>query len=92
MWEVDDKTMKDITVGFYKYLSEGFSKEKALQQSKIDYLKTTDKYKSQAYYWSGIILQGNVEPLELSSTAFSKYSFWIALILLIIAVIVIKKL
>jgi CHAT domain-containing protein len=92
MWEVDDKTMKEITVGFYKYLSEGFTKEKALQQSKIDYLKITDKYKSQAHYWSGIILQGNVEPLELSSTAFSKYSFWIALILLVIAMIVIKKL
>lgn len=92
MWEVDDKTMKEITVGFYKYLSEGFTKENALQQSKIDYLKVTDKYKSQAFYWSGIILQGNVEPLELSSSAISKYSFWIALVLLVIAMIAIKKL
>lgn len=92
LWQVEDKTMKDITVGFYKYLSKGFSKEKALQQSKIDYLKSADKYKSQAFYWSGIILQGNVEDLELSTTAISKYSMWIALLLMIAALIVIKKL
>ncbi|HUH75428.1 MAG TPA: CHAT domain-containing tetratricopeptide repeat protein [Chitinophagales bacterium] len=92
LWQVEDKTMKEITVGFYKYLSKGHSKEKALQLSKIDYLKSADKYKSESFYWSGIILQGNVEALELSPTAISKYSMWIALLLLIIALIVIKKL
>ncbi len=92
LWKVEDKTMKEITVGFYKYLSKGYSKEKALQQSKIDYLKSADKYKSQSFYWSGIILQGNVEKLELAPSDFSKYSLWIALILLILALIAIKKL
>ncbi|MCO5247364.1 MAG: CHAT domain-containing protein [Chitinophagales bacterium] len=70
LWNVEDKVMKEIMVSFYKYLSMGYSKEKALKSAKIDYLKNGDKYKTDPKYWSGIILQGNSENLNLTP------SFW----------------
>lgn len=76
LWEVEDKVMKEITVSFYKYLAQGDSKEEAIRKAKVDYLKSTDKYKSDAFYWSGIILQGDHEELELSPSFWSQ-NWWI---------------
>lgn len=76
LWEVEDKVMKEITVSFYKYLAQGDSKEESVRKAKVDYLKSADKYKSDAFYWSGIILQGDHEELELSPSFWSK-NWWI---------------
>lgn len=79
LWEVEDKVIKEITVGFYKYLAQGYPKEQALQKSKTDYIAQADKYKSQPFYWSGIILQGDQEALALAPSFWSKNWWLIAL-------------
>lgn len=90
LWEVDDKIMYEIVSQFYKYLSEGLSKEDAIRQSKIDYLQNADKYKSDEFYWSGIILQGDSQHLGLSPSFLSKYWIFVALILLVLAISILR--
>lgn len=83
LWDVEDQVMKEITVGFYKYLSKGYSKSKALQLSKRDYLNQADRYKSHPYYWSGIILQGDHQKIGLTPSFWSKNWKILAMILFV---------
>lgn len=91
LWKVEDKVAQQILIDFYKYLSQGFSKEKAIQKAKINYIQHSDKYKSQPFYWSGFILQGNIEDLDLVPSIWSRYKWWLALALFLLSMIIIKK-
>ncbi len=81
LWNVEDKTMYQITSSFYKYLSKGYSKEEAIRQAKIDFIHSSDKYKSDQFYWAGIILQGDSEDLKLATPVLSEYWWAIALLI-----------
>lgn len=62
LWKADDNATSAILKQFYVYLEKGFSKSKALQQAKLDYIKSNALYKSPDY-WSHLVLVGNTEPL-----------------------------
>ena len=70
LWEIEDYSSSEITKSFYSYLKTGKTKSKALQLAKLDYLKNVKlDSKRNPYYWSGLILTGNTEPL------FKKWNF-----------------
>ena len=52
--------------GFYSYLKRGFSKDQALQKSKLDYLSTATQLRAHPYFWSAYVNIGNSKPLEKS--------------------------
>lgn len=91
LWEIEDKVAKSIVVGFYRYLSKGYTKEEALKLSKVDYLKNADKYKSDPYYWSGIILHGDQNEIKLSPSFLNRNWILLALFLIIVLIIIIIK-
>ncbi len=91
LWKVEDKVIKEITVGFYQYLAQGYPKEQALQKSKIDYITKADKYKSNPFYWSGIILQGDQEALALAPSFWSRNWWLVALILVVLVFLYNRK-
>jgi CHAT domain-containing protein/Flp pilus assembly protein TadD len=62
LWEVDDKYTADLMSLFYKRLSEGYDKSRALRYAKIDFIK---RYSSNPYYWSAFILSGNISDMQL---------------------------
>ena len=92
LWQVEDKAMMTITVNFYKYLSKGYPKEVAIQKAKIDYLRHADRYKSDPFYWSGIILQGDSIDLGLESSFFIRYWKEIAFLLFVVLAVAVRKL
>jgi CHAT domain-containing protein len=62
LWKADDKATSFILGEFHIYLQKGYTKSKALQQAKLDYLKSNALNKSPAY-WAHLILIGNTEPV-----------------------------
>lgn len=64
LWPVNDVSGAEITELFYKQLSTGLSKNKALQKSKLNYLAAADGIKSHPYYWANYVLAGNTQPIK----------------------------
>ncbi len=62
LWKADDQATSFILRRFYVYLQKGYSKSKALQKAKLDYLRSDALNKSPAY-WSHLILVGNTDPV-----------------------------
>ncbi|MBS1600678.1 MAG: CHAT domain-containing protein [Bacteroidetes bacterium] len=62
LWKADDKSTASILKQFHIYLEKGYSKSKALQQAKLDYIHSNTVYKSPAY-WSHLILIGDNDPV-----------------------------
>jgi len=75
LWKVNDASTSSLMDAFYKNLSEGDSKDIALQNAKKTFLKTNRQNGlSHPYYWSGFIISGNTTPIHSTN-----YWFWIGL-------------
>jgi len=64
LWKIDEKSSAEIVKLFYDQLSEGLPKDKALQQAKLEYLKSVDGRTLSPEYWAGLILIGDTSPIS----------------------------
>ncbi|MFM6621438.1 MAG: CHAT domain-containing protein, partial [Dolichospermum sp.] len=53
LWNVADKTTKEIMVQFYQNLQKGMRKDEALRQAKLSQID------SHPFYWSPFVLIGD---------------------------------
>jgi CHAT domain-containing protein len=83
LWKADDKATSFILRRFHAYLQKGYTKSKALQQAKLDYLGSDAINKSPAY-WSHLILIGNIEPVYSGGNSYKWGILIIASCLLIL--------
>ncbi len=65
-WEVSDQTTPELMKYFYTNLKAGMNKSKALQQAKLQYLKTADINRTHPFYWGGFYLVGDAAPISFS--------------------------
>ncbi len=63
LWKVEDKSGLILMQNYYKYLIRGYSKPRALQKAKLDYLNTVPNEKRHPFYWSAYICIGNPSPI-----------------------------
>lgn len=82
IWQIDEKSSNEIIGDFYKNLKAGSTKDVALRSAKLKYLKENNSELSHPYYWSGLILVGNVQPIQ-SEVPFS----WFWSLIIVAAVI-----
>src|SRR5207302_11484242 len=78
LWKADEMSTSFICKRLHHYLQEGLAIDRALQQSKIDYLETNEiaeRYKNPAY-WAHLILIGDYRPVV--KTGYGRKIFWIA--------------
>ncbi|MGB5943041.1 MAG: CHAT domain-containing protein [Leeuwenhoekiella sp.] len=67
LWKINDKSTVTLMDRFYKELSDGKSKAKALQQAKIAYLQSTDDdLLKHPYYWAAFSVSGNSKAVVTS--------------------------
>ncbi|NBC27914.1 MAG: CHAT domain-containing protein [Bacteroidetes bacterium] len=59
-WSVNDQFAADFAEEFYKHINNGESKSRALQLTKIDFIKSKN---ANPHYWGPYILNGNNRPL-----------------------------
>lgn len=86
LWSIDEKTISAIITRFYELLADGLPKHEALRQAKLDHLATADEELSMPYYWAGLVLVGDVEPVEIGFWV--RYGWWVVLGLLLAVAIV----
>jgi CHAT domain-containing protein len=65
LWNVNDKSTAFIMTDFYKHLKAGITKDEALRQAKLDYLKNATTQNSHPYFWAAFIPAGDMQPLSL---------------------------
>jgi CHAT domain-containing protein len=58
LWKADDHSTADILRLFYKYLDAGYTKSRALQKAKLEFIRNNPVNRDPGY-WSHIILTGN---------------------------------
>ncbi|MFK7811524.1 MAG: CHAT domain-containing protein [Maribacter sp.] len=76
LWKVNDASATTLMDSFYKNLSDGNTKDIALQKAKQKFLKTNRQNGlAHPYYWSGFIISGNA-----SAVVETNYFVWIVLI------------
>ncbi len=63
LWPVNDLSTKEIVVGFIRNLKEGMGKAEALNNAKKDYLAMAPEEMKHPYYWAGLVLIGDNEPM-----------------------------
>lgn len=90
LWKIDEKVSSEIIGRFYEYLAEGMPKHMALRQAKLDHLANASEELSAPYYWAGMVLVGDVSPLEVGSF-WGQYRWWIyAFVTLVLVVLAIR--
>lgn len=67
LWPASDQATARLMQRFYYYLSNGWSKNKALHQAKLDFLADADENLSNPFYWGSFILVGDPHPLQITS-------------------------
>lgn len=75
LWKINDQSTSEIMEYFYENLYNGLSKKEALRHAKLTYLELNeDPLLKHPYYWSGIVLTGNVKQV-----ATPNFLIWILL-------------
>lgn len=90
LWKIDEQVSTSITDGFYKNLQEGMSKDVALQQAKLHFLKNNEGRLLAPQYWAGLAIMGDTTPIKLKLNT-SKW-WWMSGGFIIIALIAFFKL
>jgi len=86
LWSIDEKTSSAIITRFYELLAEGLPKHEALRQAKLDHLATADEELSMPYYWAGLVLVGDVEPIEIGF--WDRYGWWVLAAAVVLVLVV----
>lgn len=81
LWKVDEQASNEVIAQFYKYLSKGYDKSKALRMAKLDLLATDNERLAHPYYWAGLSLVGDPVPLYDNKSRW----FWIVAIIILLA-------
>lgn len=63
LWELPDTETSWIVKAFYEGLKAGLPKHEALANAKIRFLETFPE-KSHPFFWAGLVVNGNTEPLK----------------------------
>ena len=81
LWKIDEKSSVELVELFYGYLSKGFEKDKALQKAKLDYLASEEGRTLSPNYWAGLILIGDISPIQIARA--QNFYYWLFGLLII---------
>ncbi|KYG84379.1 hypothetical protein AWW67_04525 [Roseivirga seohaensis] len=76
LWSVNDKVTSELMVNTHKLLNEKVPINRAIGQTKRDYLQNSDNYTAHPYYWAAFISLGS--PITIETTNQS----WVNIVLI----------
>lgn len=68
LWECDDECTNGIITDFLNGLEKGLNKSEALREARLKFLSEADPQFSHPYYWSGLVLMGNQDPISRNNS------------------------
>lgn len=81
LWEVPDAETSWIIKSFYKGLKNGLPKHEALASAKALFIETFPE-KSHPFFWAGLVINGNTEPLKFGHPVYLWFLLLIPLIII----------
>ena len=65
LWKADDRSSAQLTAQLHHYLKQGWEKDEALRQAKLDYLNDPTVHPAQKapYYWANFVFIGDPAPI-----------------------------
>lgn len=87
LWKIDEESSTTIIQYFYKNLAKGMDKDEALQKAKLTYLETAKGRSLSPQYWAGMVLMGDISPIDFGKTGNSTLCLEIAAILLLLVLL-----
>ena len=90
LWNVDDKSTQAILKEFYENLKNGQDKSAALHNAKLSYLEENSLSELSPYYWSSLILIGDITPLEFDTSPWNEKFLIISLLSIVLIFIGIR--
>ena len=92
LWKIPDKQTKSVMIDFYKYLNKGEKKNHALRRAKINYLnKNANSALAHPYYWSGFVINGNIEEIDLQRSTHPVIWTFLSLVVIGLGIFGLKK-
>lgn len=85
LWSIDEKVSSTIIARFYELLADGLPKHEALRQAKLQHLATADAELAMPYYWAGLVLVGDVDPVELGFSF--RFAWWVVVGVLVLLLV-----
>lgn len=85
LWKIDEQSSMQITEAFYENLQQGMTKDEALQQAKLHYLKTTKGRMLAPQYWAGLVIMGDVSAVKLEPAILLKWIIGSCIIAVLLA-------
>jgi CHAT domain-containing protein/Tfp pilus assembly protein PilF len=76
LWNVNDKSTSEIMKSFYSYLKDGYTRNEALRQAKMDYIKNSDQVFASPYYWGGFVYIGKNDAIDFKN---GRRNYWLLL-------------
>lgn len=76
LWRINDYSTSVVMELFYKHLSKGKSKSKALRQAKLDYLLKAKGNTTHPAYWAAFVQMGDTAPIGIQKKLGMHY-FWL---------------
>lgn len=77
LWSVNDLSTSRIMKIFYRSLQEQATIDVALQQAKLEYLKTAPSGYTKPIYWAAFVTVGDSSPLPENLTGRSRFWIWL---------------
>jgi CHAT domain-containing protein len=76
LWSIDEKVSSEIITRFYEHLADGMPKHEALRQAKLDHLDNASDELALPYYWAGMVLVGDVGPIDSNGSFLPSWMRW----------------
>ena len=73
LWELNDQTSVEVMQLFYYNLVAGQTKDRAMQNAKIDYLKNSKGFTAHPFFWASFVCIGNQHPIPLDYRPYAWY-------------------
>lgn len=86
LWELNDQTSVEVMQHFYYNLVKGQSKDKAMQNAKLQYLEEHNGFMTHPFFWASFICIGNQHPIPINYLSPTWY-WWILLVIIGISII-----
>lgn len=91
LWSLENRSVYELTQSFYDGVDDGNDLDIAIQKAQLKWLDSGSKGKQLPYYWAGILVVGNTEPINTGSSMTLVYIFTGMLLALIVIYIISRR-
>lgn len=87
LWSIDDQQSNQIAELFYENLQKDMTFAEALRAAKLSYLAQADINVQSPYFWAGLVLTGDDQSVNLSSSPLKSWIVWLGSGMLLLGII-----